>query len=54
MMDLPRTAEVVVIGGGVMGASAAYHLALKGCRNVFLLERNPFFGQKTTGKCAGV
>ncbi|MCX7855212.1 MAG: FAD-binding oxidoreductase, partial [Anaerolineae bacterium] len=52
-MDLPRTADVVVIGGGVMGASTAYHLALKGCRNVLLLEREPFFGTQATGKCAG-
>ncbi len=52
-MDLPRTAEVVIIGGGVMGTSTAYHLALKGCRNVLLLERESFFGIQATGKCAG-
>ncbi len=52
-MDLPSTADVVIIGGGVMGASTAYHLALKGCRNVLLLEREPFFGLQATGKCAG-
>lgn len=53
MPDLPRRANVVVIGGGVMGASAAYHLALKGEKDVVLLERQPFFGQGATGKCAG-
>jgi sarcosine oxidase subunit beta len=52
-MDLPKTADVVIVGGGVMGASTAYHLALKGCRNVLLLEREPFFGMQATGKCAG-
>ncbi len=52
-MDLPETADVVVIGGGVMGTSTAYHLALKGCRDVLLLEREPFFGIQATGKCAG-
>ena len=46
-------AEVVVIGGGVMGASTAYHLAKKGCKDVVLLERNLLFGQEATGKCAG-
>ena len=53
MVDLTKSADVVIIGGGVMGASTAYHLALKGCKNIVLLERNPFFGQEATGKCAG-
>jgi sarcosine oxidase subunit beta len=52
-MDIPKTADVVVIGGGVMGASTAYHLALKGSKNVVLLERNSMFGLESTGKCAG-
>ena len=50
---LPITAEVVVIGGGVMGASTAYHLANKGCKDVLLLERETFFGEGSTGRCAG-
>jgi sarcosine oxidase subunit beta len=52
-MDLPKTAEVVVVGGGVMGVSTAYHLARKGARNIVLLERNSMFGLEATGKCAG-
>ncbi len=50
---LPKTADVVIIGGGVMGASAAYHLARRGCTDVVLLERGPFLGMEATGKCAG-
>ncbi len=50
---LPKSADIVVIGGGVMGASAAYHLASRGCRNVVLLEKAPFLGAEATGKCAG-
>lgn len=53
MTDLPSTADVIVIGGGVMGTSTAYHLTLKGCQNVLLLEREPFFGTQATGRCAG-
>jgi sarcosine oxidase subunit beta len=53
MTDLPPTADVVVIGGGVMGASTAYHLGLRGCQDVLLLERESFFGTQATGRCAG-
>jgi sarcosine oxidase subunit beta len=52
-MELPKTADVVVVGGGVMGVSTAYHLARKGARNIVLLERNSMFGLEATGKCAG-
>ncbi len=50
---LPKTADIVIIGGGVMGASAAYHLALRGAGRVLLLEMGPFFGLGSTGTCAG-
>ncbi|HRN50310.1 MAG TPA: FAD-binding oxidoreductase [Anaerolineales bacterium] len=52
-MSLPKTASVVIIGGGVMGASAAYHLAQRGVKDVVLLEKDEFFGQGATGRCAG-
>lgn len=50
---LPTAADVIVIGGGVMGASAAYHLARAGAGRVLLLERNRSFGEEATGRCAG-
>jgi len=53
MPDLPSSADVVIIGGGVMGASTAYHLARRGCTNVVLVERESFFGLGATGRCAG-
>ena len=37
---LPTRARVVVIGGGVIGCSVAYHLAQMGCADVVLLERD--------------
>ena len=51
--DIPNTADIVVIGGGVMGASTAYHLAAAGVGKVVLLEKEPYFGQGATGRCAG-
>jgi sarcosine oxidase subunit beta len=52
-MNLPTTADIVIIGGGVMGASAAYHLAQCGVKNIVLLEKEEFFGTGATGRCAG-
>src|SRR5690625_1891711 len=40
MAELPSTARVVVIGGGVVGASCLYHLALAGWTDCLLLEKN--------------
>ena len=42
---LPRHARVVVVGGGIVGCSVAYHLALMGWTDVVLLEQ----GQLTSG-----
>lgn len=39
MHDLPSSARIVVIGGGIGGCSAAYHLARLGVTDVLLLER---------------
>ncbi len=51
-MELPRTAGVVIIGGGVVGCSIAYHLARRGVRDVLVLERDAV-GAGTTSKAAG-
>ncbi|HYM27491.1 MAG TPA: FAD-dependent oxidoreductase, partial [Steroidobacteraceae bacterium] len=37
--NLPAHARVVIIGGGIVGCSVAYHLAKRGCSDVLLLER---------------
>ena len=52
-MEIPKTADIAIIGGGVMGASAAYHLARRGMKNIVLLEKEEFFGTGATGRCAG-
>ena len=47
-----RTADVVIVGGGIIGASIAYHLTKKGVRDVIVLERDRL-GSGSTGKNAG-
>jgi glycine/D-amino acid oxidase-like deaminating enzyme len=46
-------ADVVIVGGGVVGVSAAYHLAAAGAGSVLLLERADQLGTGSTGACAG-
>ena len=50
---MTETADVVVVGGGVVGVSAAYHLAAAGAGAVLLLERAGELGTGATGACAG-
>jgi sarcosine oxidase subunit beta len=50
---MKTTADVVIIGGGIMGASTAYHLAKRGCTNVVVLEAGEMFGLGSTGLNAG-
>ncbi|MBT6372588.1 MAG: FAD-dependent oxidoreductase, partial [Acidimicrobiaceae bacterium] len=38
--QIPDRAQVVIIGGGIVGASIAYHLTELGWTDVVLLERN--------------
>ena len=47
-----RTADVVIVGGGIIGASIAYHLTKKGVRDILVLERDRL-GSGSTGKNAG-
>src|SRR5438045_1199914 len=48
-----RSAEVVIIGAGVLGCSAAYHLAVRGCKEIVVLDRAPSAGMGSTGKATG-
>ena len=52
-MTLPTQAKVVIIGGGIMGCSTAYHLAKNGFRDVVLLEQGRLSGG-TTWHAAGL
>lgn len=47
-----RTADVVIVGGGIIGASIAYHLTKKGVHDILVLERDRL-GSGSTGKNAG-
>ena len=48
-----QSADVVIIGGGIVGSSVAYHLTEAGCRNVVVLERESQQGKGSTGKSMG-
>lgn len=48
-----HTADVVIIGGGIVGSSIAYHLTEAGCRNVLVIERESHQGKGSTGKSMG-
>jgi sarcosine oxidase subunit beta len=48
-----NTASVAVVGGGVIGASVAYHLACRGWRDVVVLDRTRGPGEGSTGRATG-
>jgi len=50
---MTETAEVVIIGSGIVGSSVAYHLAEQGCTNVLVIEREAHQGKGSTGKSMG-
>ena len=49
---LTRSPDVLIIGGGVIGCSIAYHLTRRGCRKVVVVERYTL-GSGSTAKAAG-
>ncbi len=48
-----QTADVVIIGGGIVGSSIAYHLTEQGDSNVLVIERESHQGKGSTGKSMG-
>jgi sarcosine oxidase subunit beta len=50
---MKQVADVVVIGGGCMGASVTYHLTRRGVTDVVLLEREDLLATGSTGRNAG-
>jgi sarcosine oxidase subunit beta len=52
MGEWTNFADVVIIGGGIVGTSTAFHLAKQGQKNVVLCERD-LLAQASTGLCVG-
>lgn len=50
---MTTTAQVAVIGGGVIGASIAYHLAREGVHDTVIIDRAPAPGAGSTGRATG-
>jgi sarcosine oxidase subunit beta len=50
---MKQTADVVIIGGGIVGASIAFHLAERGCTDVLIVEREAALGLGSTGRATG-
>ena len=48
-----QTADVVIIGGGIVGSSIAWHLTAAGCKRVLVIERESSQGKGSTGKSMG-
>ena len=48
-----HTADVVIVGGGIVGSSIAWHLTTAGCKDVLVIERETAQGKGSTGKSMG-
>lgn len=53
-MDQPRSAKIVIIGGGAVGCGVAYSLAKAGMNDIVLLEKEPTVAAATSGQAAGL
>ncbi|MFP6872357.1 MAG: FAD-dependent oxidoreductase [Verrucomicrobiales bacterium] len=54
MSEHPKTANIVIIGGGAVGCGVAYSLVKAGVEDVVLLEKEPTLAAATTGQAAGL
>ena len=50
---MTHTADVVIVGAGIVGSSIAWHLTNSGCKNVLVIERESSQGKGSTGKSMG-
>src|SRR2546421_562312 len=50
---MAKSADVVIVGGGIVGSSIAWHLTHAGCRSVLVIERETHQGKGSTGKSMG-
>ncbi|WP_143301965.1 FAD-dependent oxidoreductase, partial [Candidatus Entotheonella palauensis] len=48
------TADIVIVGGGIAGASLAYFLSRRGVSDVILLERESTLGYHSSGRSAAI
>jgi sarcosine oxidase subunit beta len=48
-----ESADVVIVGGGIVGSSIAWHLTEQGCRKLLVIERESHQGKGSTGKSMG-
>lgn len=48
-----QSADVIIVGGGIVGSSIAYHLCAEGARSVLVIERETQQGKGSTGKSMG-
>lgn len=53
LTQVTNSADVVVVGGGAIGTSIAFHLAAAGAGRIVLIEREVALGLGSTGRCAG-